>query len=41
VVSGVNSTYGWGRVATRYNELVIVAHVVDGFWPSNIELIKI
>jgi hypothetical protein len=41
VVSIVDSTNGGSRVATRYNELITVAHVIDGFRASNIELIKI
>jgi hypothetical protein len=41
VVSSVYSTYGWGRVATSYNELIIVAHVVNWLWPCDIELIEV
>jgi hypothetical protein len=41
VVSIVDSTDGRSRVTTRYDELITVAHVIDWFRASDVELIKI
>jgi hypothetical protein len=41
MVSIVNTTYGRGRVTASYNELIVVAHVVDWLWACDVELIKI
>jgi len=41
MVAIVYSTYGWSRVATSNNELIVVARVIDRFWACDIELIEV
>ena len=41
MVAIVCSTYGWCRVATSHNELIVVARVVDWLWACDIELIEV
>jgi hypothetical protein len=41
VVAIVYSTYGWSRVATSNNELIVVTRVIDRFWACDIELIEV
>jgi hypothetical protein len=41
VVSRVQSTDGRSRVATGYDELIAVAHVVNWFGASDVELIEV
>jgi hypothetical protein len=41
VVSVVDPTDGRSRVAPSHNELIAVAHVIDWFRASDVELIKI